>query len=182
MSALWLTFVNAAAVPHPSPSPAPRLSSVSGCGTLDHAGHLTSAACCHSALRDLPAFDAVCFSSHSQFEYDTLHSSSPPPLTCLHLRLIDANFRRHYCKVKPAFLGNMNIFPTDWCIDMTFINRCCSLCGSAPTVSLISCLMHMHMMSTWQPLQTARLSITILDWQLSVGTESVIYLGRLLYS
>lgn len=122
------------------PSPAPLLLLLC---PLDHAGHLTSAAC-HSALRDLPA-------SQSQFVFVVPVPSSIPILpprphpvrvcTCAWLMLIlddiiASSAQRFWEKV----------FPPDWSIDMTSISR--PLIDAAPTVSLTSCLINMHVMST----------------------------------
>lgn len=142
MSALWLTFVNAAAaVPHLLPlsrrcsSPSPPVSA-RPCGPLD--------ICCLSqcAARFACLTVTVCFScSRSQFDSD------PPPTrpvrvcTCAWLMLIlddiiASSAQRFWEKV----------FPPDWSIDMTSISK--PLIDAAPTVSLTICLINMHVMST----------------------------------
>lgn len=125
---------------------------------LDHAGHLTSAACCHSALRDLPT---VCFEFPFPVWVRYPALSSPLTLTCLHLRLIDANFRRHYCKF-------WEISRKYNCIPHRLMHRYdAALYVGLCTHSILTQLPYKYAYDKYlgQPLQNARLSLTISNWQ-----------------
>lgn len=63
------------------------------------------------------------------------------------------------------YLENIIIFPTDWCIDMMLLSRYVGLCTHSILTQLPYKYVYAYDKYLGQPLQNARLSLTISNWQ-----------------